>query len=202
MAWLANRLIDEFGGGRGQPDIHPTADGLHGRGRGRDAGIAAAAVLLGAADQLAIVLKLDYGSVFARALQRGIGTIVGAVAGAVLLIVVHGLRPLIPFSILAALLPYGRSRNYGLLATFLTPLVVVLIDLLAPAGWLLAEERLIDTLIGCAIVLLVGFALRPMAWYAHLPRQFAETTGDVSRYMEEAARFGLGGGGCGDRRGG
>jgi Fusaric acid resistance protein-like/FUSC-like inner membrane protein yccS len=37
---------------------------------------------------VAIVLKPDYGSVFARALQRGIGTIVGAVVGAVILAVV------------------------------------------------------------------------------------------------------------------
>ncbi len=135
---------------------------------------------------VAIVLKPDYGSVFARALQRGIGTIVGAVAGAVLLVLVHGTWLLIPFAVLAALLPYGRSRNYGLLATFLTPLVVVLIDLLAPAGWRLAEDRLIDTLIGCAIALLVGFAPWPMSWYAHLPRQFGQTTLDVCRYMEEA----------------
>jgi uncharacterized membrane protein YccC len=137
---------------------------------------------------VAIVLKPDYGSVFARALQRGIGTIVGAVAGAVLLILVHGTWLLIPFAVLAALLPYGRSRNYGLLATFLTPLVVVLIDLLAPAGWRLAEDRLIDTLIGCAIVLLVGFVPWPMSWYAHLPRQFALTVLDVCGYMEEAVR--------------
>ena len=87
---------------------------------------------------------------------------------------------------LAALLPYGRSRNYGLLATFLTPLVVVLIDLLSPGGWRLAEDRLIDTLIGCAIVLLIGFAPWPMSWYAHLPRQFAQTALDVRRYLEEA----------------
>ena len=79
---------------------------------------------------VAIILKPDYGSVFARALQRGIGTVVGAVAGAVLLVLVHGEWLLLPFAVLAALLPYGRSRNYGLLATFLTPLVVVLIDLL------------------------------------------------------------------------
>ena len=86
---------------------------------------------------VAIVLKPDYGSVFARALQRGIGTIVGAVAGAVLLVLIHGTWLLIPLAVLAALLPYGRSRNYGLFATFLTPLVVVLIDLLSPAagGW-------------------------------------------------------------------
>ncbi len=98
---------------------------------------------------VAIVLKPDYGSVFARALQRGVGTVVGAVFGAVVLTLVHGTWLLIPFAILAALLPFGRSRNYGLLAVFLTPLVVVLIDLLEPAGWHLALDRLQDTLIGC-----------------------------------------------------
>ena len=87
---------------------------------------------------------------------------------------------------LAALLPFGRSRNYGLLATFLTPLVVVLIDLLNPGGWRLAEDRLIDTLIGCAIVLLIGFAPWPMSWYSHLPRQYARAALDVCRYLEEA----------------
>ncbi len=135
---------------------------------------------------VALVLKPDYGSVFARALQRGIGTIVGAVAGAVLLALVHGTWLLIPFGVLAALLPYGRLRNYGLMATFLTPLVVVLIDLLSPIGWRLAEDRLIDTLIGCAIALLIGYAPWPMGWYAHLPREFAAAALDVSRYTEEA----------------
>ena len=135
---------------------------------------------------VAIVLKPDYGSVFARAMQRGIGTVVGAVAGAALLVLVHGTWLLIPFAVLAALLPYGRSRNYGLLATFLTPLVVVLIDLLTPVGWRLAEDRLIDTLIGCGIVLVVGFVPWPMSWYAHLPQQFAQTVLDVRRYMEQA----------------
>jgi uncharacterized membrane protein YccC len=148
---------------------------------------------------VAIVLKPDYGSVFARALQRGIGTVVGAVAGAVLLVLVHGTWLLIPFGVLAALLPFGRSRNYGLLATFLTPLVVVLIDLLNPGGWRLAEDRLIDTLIGCAIVLLIGFAPWPMSWYSHLPPLYARAALDVCRYMQEA----LGGSGdSGPDRGG
>ncbi len=135
---------------------------------------------------VAIVLKPDYGSVFARALQRGIGTIVGAVAGAVLLALVHGAWLLIPFGVLAALLPYGRNRNYGLLATFLTPLVVVLVDLLKPTGWQLAEDRLVDTLIGCAIVVVIGFAPWPMAWYAHLPGKFGQAALDVCAYMRDA----------------
>lgn len=137
---------------------------------------------------VAIVLKPDYGSVFARAVQRGIGTIVGAVLGAVLLEVFHGAWLLIPFGVLAALLPYGRNRNYGLLATFLTPLVVVLVDLLQPAGWQLAEDRLLDTLIGCAIVLVVGFAPWPMSWYAHLPGKFGQAALDVCDYMGDVLR--------------
>jgi uncharacterized membrane protein YccC len=135
---------------------------------------------------VAIVLKPDYGSVFARALQRGIGTIVGAVAGAVLLALFHGAWLLIPFGVLAALLPYGRDRNYGLQSTFLTPLVVVLVDLLRPIGWQLAWDRLVDTLIGCAIVVVIGFAPWPMAWYAHLPAKFGRAALDVCGYMRDA----------------
>jgi uncharacterized membrane protein YccC len=108
---------------------------------------------------VAIVLRPDLGSVFARALQRGIGTVVGAVLGAVILILIPpGPLLLVPVAVFAALLPYGRERNWGLFSTFLTPLVVLLIDLLRPLGWGLALDRLIDTLIGCAIVLLVGYA--------------------------------------------
>ena len=45
---------------------------------------------------VAFVLKPDFGSVFARALQRGIGTIVGAVIGAIILVAVpYGLGLLI-----------------------------------------------------------------------------------------------------------
>jgi uncharacterized membrane protein YccC len=136
---------------------------------------------------VAFVLKPDFGSVFARALQRGIGTVVGAVIGAIILVAVpYGLWLLIPCAIFAALLPYGRIRNYGLLATFLTPLIVLLIDILVRTGWPLAEARLIDTLLGCAIALVIGFAPWPGIWRAHLSDRFAEAMTHVARYTERA----------------
>jgi uncharacterized membrane protein YccC len=135
----------------------------------------------------AIVLKPDYGSVFARALQRGIGTIVGAVVGAAILALVpYGPWLLVPFGILAALLPYGRARNFGLSATFLTPLVVLLIDILEHTGWRLAEARLLDTVLGCAVVLVVGYLPWPMSWHAHLPGKLASTMRAVAAYLEES----------------
>ena len=196
LVGLAGRLLDEFGGGRLSRIFTLRLMACMGV-----AGLVSEVLPLQRSYwvplTVAIVFKPDYGSVFARALQRGIGTMVGAVAGAILLVLVHGTWLLIPFAVLAALLPFGRSRNYGLLATFLTPLVVVLIDLLSPAGWRLAEDRLIDTLIGCLIVLLIGFAPWPMSWYAFLPRQYAQTALDVRQYLEEALGASSGGDGSG-----
>ena len=138
-----------------------------------------------------IILKPDFGSVFARAVQRAIGTVVGAVLGAVILVIVpYGPWLLLPFGVLAALLPFARARNFGLVATFLTPLVVLLIDLLDPVGWRLAEARLIDTVLASAVVLLVGYAPWPSAWQVHLPGKFAEAVRAVADYMDEALATG------------
>ena len=136
---------------------------------------------------VAVVLKPDFGSVLSRALQRGLGTILGVVVGAALLAILpYGPLLLIPVTVLAFLLPYGMSRNYGLFTAFLTPLIVVLIDLLARGGWRLAEERLIDTVVGCAIVLLLGYLPWPSSWYAHVRPHFAETAAAVGRYLAVA----------------
>jgi uncharacterized membrane protein YccC len=134
-----------------------------------------------------VVLKPDFGSVFARGLQRGIGTVVGAVVGAVLLATVpYGPLLLIPMAVLAFLMPYGFSLNYGLLATFLTPLVVLLIDLPTRAGWQLAQIRLIDTLVGCVIVLLLGYLPWPSSWHVDVPARFADTVSEVACYLGRA----------------
>ena len=76
--------------------------------------------------------------------------------------------------------------KWGLFSTFLTPLVVILIDLLHPVGWSLALDRLIDTALGCAVVLLVGYAPWPSSWHAHLPEQLAVALDSVARYTEQA----------------
>jgi uncharacterized membrane protein YccC len=136
---------------------------------------------------VAIILKPDYGSVFARALQRGLGTVGGAVLGAAILAIVpYGPWLLIPFGLLAGLLPYGKARNFGLTAVFLTPLVVLLIDLQAGGGWRLALDRLLDTLIACVIVLLFGYAAWPSSWQAQLPGQFAASLRVMCDYIEES----------------
>jgi uncharacterized membrane protein YccC len=136
---------------------------------------------------VAVILKPDYGSVFIRAVQRSIGTIVGALVGAAILAVFpFGPWLLVPFGILAALLPWGKAANFGLSATFLAPFVVLLIDLLKHSGWSLAADRALDTVVATVVVLLVGYAPWPGSWHAHLPGKFAETLKLICDYMDES----------------
>lgn len=133
---------------------------------------------------VAVVMKPDFGSVFARALQYGAGTLIGAGIGALIL---AGRPPdavlLAPMVLFAALLPYGMSRNYGLFGAFFTPIVVLLIDLLSHDGWRLAEDRLIDIALGCGIVLLLGYAPWPSSWHNTFRRDFADAL-DAAAYGE------------------
>ncbi len=145
---------------------------------------------------VAIVLKPDFGSVFARAMQRGLGTLVGVVIGAGLLVVVPRGAGLLPFiAVFAATLPYAVKRNFGMFSTFLTPLAVLLIDLGTPQGSAVLTTRLLDTLAGCGIVLVVGYLIWPSTWRVRLGPQVADAVDELGDYL--VAAFG----GDGPRRG-
>lgn len=114
---------------------------------------------------VAVVLKPDFGSVFARAVQRGTGTVVGVLIGSVLLALSPGrIVPLVAIAVFAALMSFAQRRNYGMFATFLTPVIVLLLDLGAGGGFALALSRVVDTAIGCVIVLVVGYLPWPDTW--------------------------------------
>lgn len=135
----------------------------------------------------AIVLKPDFGSVFARALQRGLGTVIGVAIGAGLLIVVpHGPGLIACIAALAAILPVAIIRNYGMFATFLTPLVVLLLDLLAPSGQQLLAARLIDSLIGCGVVVVFGYLLWPETFTSRIGPRFVDAADAVADFAGNA----------------
>ena len=136
---------------------------------------------------VAVVLKPDLGSVFARALQSGAGTVIGASAGALIL----ASRPPDPLLVIwlalfALGLPYAQSRNYGLFFVFFSPLVVLLADLLHNDGWHLAQARLIDTLLGAGIALFIGYAPWPASWHGSWRPNFAGTLDAIADYLDQA----------------
>ncbi|WP_433256832.1 FUSC family protein [Streptosporangium sp. CA-135522] len=136
---------------------------------------------------VALVLKPDFGSVFARAVRRALGTLAGTLIGTVVLVVVpYGPALLVPIAVFAGLLPYGMQRNWGLTSAFQVPLMLLLVDLPSQGGPKLAEIRLVDTLIGCVIVLLLGYLPWPANWEAPVGPWFADAVSATARYLRHA----------------
>jgi uncharacterized membrane protein YccC len=136
---------------------------------------------------VAIVLKPDYGSVFTRAVQRGAGTLLGVLIGSLLLMVLdRNAWVLLPLALAAGTLPWARNGNFGLFSVFQTPLIILLLDLATPSGAQLVGARLVDTLIGCGIVLVFGYLLWPQTWRAPLDEALRGATLALDRFVEAA----------------
>ncbi|SDU83786.1 Uncharacterized membrane protein YccC [Microlunatus sagamiharensis] len=135
----------------------------------------------------ALVLKPDLGSVFARGVQRTLGTLVGVVIGvAIVAVVPHGVWLLLPIAACAFAFPYGRSLNYGLLSTFVTPLVLLLIDFGTRVDGRVALDRLLDTVIGAGVVLVVGYLCWPGTWRPRLGEHVAAGVEALAGYARVA----------------
>ncbi|WP_285610679.1 FUSC family protein [Actinokineospora globicatena] len=136
---------------------------------------------------VAIVLKPDFGSVFGRAVLRGIGTAVGVLLGAGVLALAPPSWVLVGLMALAAAaLPIGQVRNYGMFSTFVTPLVLVQLDIAQAGQWSLVGARLLDTAIGCAIVLVVGYLLWPGARRPRVGEDLAAALDTIADYLQHA----------------
>jgi uncharacterized membrane protein YccC len=136
---------------------------------------------------VAIVLKPDFGSVFGRAVLRAGGTAVGVVLGAGLLALApHAWLLVIVMAAVAALLPVGQVRNYGMFSTFVTPLVIVQLDLANSGSFTLVIARLVDTAVGCLIVVVFGYLLWPGSRRADVGDQLARTCDTVGEYLDRA----------------
>jgi uncharacterized membrane protein YccC len=130
-----------------------------------------------------VIFKPNYGSVFARALQSGVGSIVGvAVSAAVVALDRNGLVNLATLIPLAACLPWALRRNYGLFSALLLPILMLVMGALQPGSQDIAIARFIDAVAACAIVLLVGY----LPWAKWERRQLDER---VANALDALGRY-------------
>ncbi|MFE3323874.1 FUSC family protein [Streptomyces sp. NPDC059176] len=138
------------------------------------------------------VLKPDFGSVFSRAVLRALGTVAGlVVAAAVLSEVPRGWWDVPVMMVLAALVPAFSAKGYAFQTAAITPVILLLSDLLSGRGTALIRPRLVDSLIGCAIVLVAGYLLWPESWHSRIGDRLADSVDDTARYL--ALAFGTDG---------
>ncbi len=134
-----------------------------------------------------LVIKPDFGSIFARGVQRMIGTLAGAVLGSlVLALTPTGAWIILPLLALAFLLPLAERLNYALMAVFLTPLVAVFSAVSAEVGTSLLVERAVNTVIGAVVVLVVGYLAWPSAWRSRMDVDVASFVDDMADFARVA----------------
>ncbi|WP_410668230.1 FUSC family protein [Amycolatopsis sp. cmx-4-68] len=134
-----------------------------------------------------IVLKPDFGSVFGRAVLRGIGTVVGVGIGAVVLVAGgHGWLLVALIAIFAGGVAVGKVRNYGILSAFVTPLIILQMDLANSGSWDVVLARLVDTVLGCVIVLVFGYLLWPGSRRPQVGGRLADGLDAVAKYVRAA----------------
>ncbi|MFI6644229.1 FUSC family protein [Streptomyces sp. NPDC050504] len=134
---------------------------------------------------ITFVLKPDFGSVFSRAVLRAFGTALGLlVAAAVLAEVDRGWWDVPVMMVLAALVPAWSAKGYAFQTAAITPVILLLSDLLNHQGFDLVLPRLYDSLIGCAIVLVAGYLLWPESWHTRVGARLADAAEEAARYVE------------------
>jgi uncharacterized membrane protein YccC len=123
-----------------------------------------------------------------------VGTAVGFFVGAVLLEII-GTNPttlwvLLPFAILfAGIAPAAISFAAGQAA--FTLVLVILFNIIQPAGWRIGLVRIEDIAIGCSVSLVVGLLFWPRGARAALRQALAEAYVDSATYLASAVEYGM-----------
>ncbi len=106
-----------------------------------------------------VMFKSNFGSVYGRALQSCLGSLVGVgISIIVLKFDNNGITSLIAIIVLASLLPWAIRRNYGLFTAIWLPILMLLVGGLQKAtSWPIAEARALDVCIATVIVVFIGY---------------------------------------------
>ncbi len=141
------------------------------------------------------VLRTSAGATGSTALRALTGTVLGFIVGAALLVGI-GTSPLalwiaLPIAVLvAAYSPGTMPFTIGQAAFTIT--VVVLFNILVPAGWKVGLLRVEDVAIGCAVSVVVGALFWPRGASAVVGDNLADALRAGAAYLVEATRFVLG----------
>jgi uncharacterized membrane protein YccC len=151
-----------------------------------------------------VVLKTSAAGTRSSAFQAAVGTAIGFAASSVI-ITTFGVDALIysimlPVVVFAAFyLPTAVSFIAG--QAFFTMVIVVLFNLLKPAGWTVGLVRFEDVLIGAAIGLFIGLAIWPRGESSELSRVVGRLFSTGGSYAQSTVARVLGTSGDGAERG-
>jgi uncharacterized membrane protein YccC len=141
------------------------------------------------------VLRTNATATGSTALRALLGTAVGFVVGAALLLAIGtnttALWVTLPIAVLVASYTPGTAPFAAGQAAF-TITVVVLFNLLVPAGWRIGLLRIEDVALGCAVSLVIGALFWPRGAAAVVGDDLADAFRRGAAYLTQAVNWALG----------
>jgi uncharacterized membrane protein (TIGR01666 family) len=111
---------------------------------------------------IAFIIKPAFSLTKQRNIERIIGTVIGGAVGVAILLLINHTTVLFIIMVLLMIGTYSFMRiNYLAMVMFVTPYVLILFSFLGTEFRIIASERIIDTLIGCAIAFSASYFLFP-----------------------------------------
>jgi len=140
------------------------------------------------------VLRTSAASTGGTAWRALAGTVIGFVVGALLLLAIGtgqtALWVALPVAVMVAAYAPGTTPFLVGQAAF-TVTIVVLFNLLAPAGWRVGLLRIEDVAIGCAVSLVVGVLFWPRGVASVVGDDLADTFRRGAEYLSQAVDWAL-----------
>jgi uncharacterized membrane protein YccC len=129
-----------------------------------------------------------------NAVRAVLGTSVGFVIGAALLVPIGSDTDLLWFLLPLAILIAGvapATISFAAGQAGFTVVLVILFNIIQPIGWRVGLLRIEDIAIGCAVSFAVGLLFWPRGAAAALSKALAEAYTDSARYLAAAVEFGV-----------
>ncbi|WP_234734267.1 FUSC family protein [Tellurirhabdus bombi] len=135
-----------------------------------------------------VILKPGFSLTKERNVQRIIGTLAGGLIGVTVLLLVEDQSIRFAFLVVFMIVSYSFQRtNYIVMVLFMTPFILILFSMMGVGFWGVAEERVLDTLLGSVIAFLASYLLFP-DWEAEQLTQLMQEVLDANiNYLHKLA---------------
>ncbi|HEY0039145.1 MAG TPA: FUSC family membrane protein, partial [Flavisolibacter sp.] len=138
---------------------------------------------------IAFIIKPAFSLTKQRNIERIIGTVAGGLIGVAILLLVKSTTALFIIMVVFMIATYSFMRiNYLAMVFCVTPYVLILFSFLGTEFRVIATERIIDTLIGCAIAFSASYFLFPNWEAAQLKNFMQGIVKANASYLEKIIR--------------